>query len=152
MAHLSSFEGAVPSSDIPASQQAASLAPTSQSAVVADMTPPASPAPVSPSASMTSRPSVTRSAVSFMPPAAQTARPTGSLYPPATLKGIDSDPNAGPATEWDSEMGKGDMVLELADGLALSGHSFGADKSVAGECVFQTGKAARPLCLSGAPC
>jgi carbamoyl-phosphate synthase/aspartate carbamoyltransferase len=32
------------------------------------------------------------------------------------------------------------MVLELADGLALAGHSFGADKSVAGECVFQTGE------------
>jgi len=35
----------------------------------------------------------------------------------------------------------GDMVLELADGSAYSGISFGAPgKSVAGECVFQTGK------------
>ncbi len=36
-------------------------------------------------------------------------------------------------------MGQADMVLELADGLALAGLSFGAEKSVAGECVFQTG-------------
>jgi carbamoyl-phosphate synthase/aspartate carbamoyltransferase len=43
-------------------------------------------------------------------------------------------------TEWDDSMGRGDMVLELADGLALSGHSFGADKSISGECVFQTGE------------
>ncbi len=44
---------------------------------------------------MTARQSVTRSAVSFLP-GGQAARPTGSLYPPATLKGIDSDPNADP--------------------------------------------------------
>jgi carbamoyl-phosphate synthase/aspartate carbamoyltransferase len=38
-------------------------------------------------------------------------------------------------------MAEPDMVLELADGLALSGNSFGAiGKSVAGECVFQTGE------------
>lgn len=34
-----------------------------------------------------------------------------------------------------------DVVLELNDGSAFSGISFGAEgKSVAGECVFQTGK------------
>lgn len=34
-----------------------------------------------------------------------------------------------------------DAVLELADGTAFRGFSFGADgKSVAGECVFQTGE------------
>ena len=34
-----------------------------------------------------------------------------------------------------------DAVLELADGTAFRGISFGADgKSVAGECVFQTGE------------
>jgi hypothetical protein len=44
-------------------------------------------------------------------------------------------------TEWDESMAEPDMVLELADGLALSGNSFGATgKSVAGECVFQTGE------------
>ena len=33
-----------------------------------------------------------------------------------------------------------DAVLELADGIAFRGISFGAEgKSVAGECVFQTG-------------
>ena len=33
-----------------------------------------------------------------------------------------------------------DAVLELADGTAFKGISFGAEgKSVAGECVFQTG-------------
>lgn len=31
------------------------------------------------------------------------------------------------------------MLLELADGSAYEGYSFGADKSIAGECVFQTG-------------
>jgi len=32
-------------------------------------------------------------------------------------------------------------VLELADGTAFKGYSFGAEgKSVSGECVFQTGK------------
>lgn len=63
--------------------------------------------------------------------------PAGSLYPPASGKGIDF--MAG-ETEWNDSMGQGDMVLELADGLALSGHSFGADKSISGECVFQTGE------------
>lgn len=62
--------------------------------------------------------------------------PPGSLYPPASGKGVDF--MAG-ETEWNDAMGEGDMVLELADGLALSGHSFGAHKSVSGECVFQTG-------------
>ncbi len=34
-----------------------------------------------------------------------------------------------------------EAVLELADGSAFRGISFGADgKSVAGECVFQTGE------------
>jgi carbamoyl-phosphate synthase/aspartate carbamoyltransferase len=70
-------------------------------------------------------------------PAASTRLPVGSLYPPASSKGIDF--MAG-ETEWDDSMGRGDMVLELADGLALSGHSFGADKSISGECVFQTGE------------
>jgi hypothetical protein len=34
-----------------------------------------------------------------------------------------------------------DAVLELADGTAFRGFSFGAEgKSIAGECVFQTGE------------
>jgi carbamoyl-phosphate synthase/aspartate carbamoyltransferase len=66
-------------------------------------------------------------------------RPVGSLYPPATLKGIDYKGFKEGDVEWEESMGQGDAVLELADGLALSGHSFGANKSIAGECVFQTG-------------
>lgn len=67
-----------------------------------------------------------------------TVLPTGALHRPASSRGIDF--MAG-ETDWNDSMGEGDMVLELADGLALSGHSFGADKSVSGECVFQTGEA-----------
>jgi carbamoyl-phosphate synthase/aspartate carbamoyltransferase len=78
-------------------------------------------------------------------PAASTRLPVGSLYPPASSKGIDF--MAG-ETEWDDSMGRGDMVLELADGLALSGHSFGADKSISGECVFQTGMVGYPESLT----
>lgn len=38
-----------------------------------------------------------------------------------------------------------DMVLELADGTALRGVSFGAQgKSISGECVFQTGEHPSP--------
>ncbi|GMK59115.1 hypothetical protein CspeluHIS016_0701300 [Cutaneotrichosporon spelunceum] len=71
-----------------------------------------------------------------------TTLPPGSLYPPASSRGVDF--MAG-ETEWDDSMGRGDMVLELADGLALSGHSFGAaNKSVSGECVFQTGMVGYP--------
>lgn len=116
------FEGAVPSANIPAAEQAASLAPAAHSVVVHDSTPPSSPRPI-----------IARAAQSFAAP----VRVPGSLYPPATLRGIDADGAA--ASEWDDSMGQGDMVLELADGLALSGHSFGANKSVSGECVFQTG-------------
>lgn len=108
----------VPSADIPLSEQASSVALANHSVVVADATPPSSPRP-----DITSpRPPVKR-APSFTAPA------PGSLYPPATACGVEADVDAP------------DMVLELADGLALSGHSFGAKKSIAGECVFQTGAA-----------
>jgi len=36
--------------------------------------------------------------------------------------------------------GPNKMLLELADGSAYEGYSFGADKSIAGECVFTTGE------------
>ena len=45
----------------------------------------------------------------------------------------------------------GDAVLELNDGSAYQGISFGAPgKSVAGECVFQTGESSRDIrrCLA----
>ena len=51
-----------------------------------------------------------------------------ALYPPATSP---------PLGREDSP----EMVLELADGTAYRGISFGAEgKSISGECVFQTGK------------
>lgn len=124
---MSVFKGAVPTADIPSSQTAASTPANTNSVVVTEATE----TPASPNSAK--RPSIVRSLS-----AAPIQRAPGSLYPPATLKGIDY---AGmPAEpEWTPEMGQGDMVLELADGLALAGHSFGAHRSVAGECVFQTG-------------
>lgn len=111
------FQGVVPPSDIPATQQASSLAPAAHSAV----------APEADTPTMERTPS-----------SAPVPRPAGSLYPPATLKGIDYQ-GMPDEPKWDDSMGEPDAVLELADGLALAGHSFGAKKSVAGECVFQTG-------------
>jgi hypothetical protein len=48
------------------------------------------------------------------------------VYPPATLPDVGQD--AKPA------------VLCLKDGTVYQGYSFGAEKSICGECVFQTGK------------
>ena len=66
------------------------------------------------------------------------------LFPPATSP---------PLGQEDST----EMVLELADGTAYRGISFGAEgKSISGECVFQTGKFYKPhtccciLCTSNA--
>jgi len=109
------FEDAVPPSSVPSSQTAAAPAAASHSAVAGE-------------------PPVTRSQVAQAPP-----RPVGSLYPPATLKGIDYQGFKEGDVAWEESMGEADAVLELADGLALSGHSFGAQKSISGECVFQTG-------------
>lgn len=136
-AGAAAFDGAVPTADIPSSQTAASAPAASHSAVITSASDSGAETPLSPS-----RPAITRSLS-----AAPAARLPGSLYPPATLKGIDY---AGmPAEpEWTPEMGEGDMVLELADGLALSGHSFGAQRSVAGECVFQTGALAFSILAS----
>ena len=61
-------------------------------------------------------------------PAAVAANGHVALYPPATSP---------PLGQQDSQ----EMVLELADGSAYRGISFGAEgKSISGECVFQTGK------------
>ena len=137
------FDGAVPSSNMSTTDQAKSLAPANHAAVVTEATPPASPrTPTSPSMPTfksplqpgRSRPIVSRAPASFI---SQPAPPPGGLHPPATLKGIDASGEY--AEDWDDSLAKADMVLELADGLALAGHSFGAKKSVAGECVFQTG-------------
>lgn len=127
------FEGVVPTASSGPIEHASSLAPAGHSVVVSDATPPSSPL-----AGLASpRATTARAPITFGAKAANT--PPGGLTPPATLKGIDAN---GLSETWDDSMGEGDMVLELADGLALSGHSFGANKSVAGECVFQTGEEA----------
>ena len=108
------------------------MAPAGHSVVSSDLTPPTSPLQelTSPRARVTTKLS--------NPAYSAPARPHGALYPPATLKGIDADGSI--AEDWNESMGEADAVLELADGLALAGHSFGAKKSIAGECVFQTGE------------
>ena len=40
------------------------------------------------------------------------------------------------------------MVLELKDGMTLQGYSFGAEKSIAGELVFQTGMVGYPEAIT----
>lgn len=60
---------------------------------------------------------------------------TSALSP----NGFPAPPVAAPSTLQGSLVGS-DAVLELADGTAFRGISFGAEgKSIAGECVFQTG-------------
>lgn len=45
--------------------------------------------------------------------------------------------------------GQSDAILELSDGSIYPGISFGAaGKSVAGECVFQTGKCSLSFLIS----
>lgn len=53
------------------------------------------------------------------------------LYPPASARIVDSDD-------------EGDICLELEDGSAYQGYSFGARKTIAGELVFQTGMVGYP--------
>lgn len=130
------FEGVVPSADSGSNNTATTEPAASHSAVI-NSTPPQSPLPPAFSPTTTTSTRATTRSASYAPP--PPARLPGSLFPPATLKGIDSE-GMPDEPEWSQDMGEGDMVLELADGLALAGHSFGADKSVAGECVFQTGK------------
>lgn len=132
-------DGAVPSSKVPLVETALSLPAASHSVVIAGATPPSSPLSASvssPSARL--RPRLPRAPPSFSTIPA--AKPPGSLYPPATGRGVDYN---GESSQWEDSMGESDMVLELADGLALAGHSFGAEKSTAGECVFQTGELVR---------
>lgn len=52
-------------------------------------------------------------------------------FPPVTAHLVDSKGNVSA----DETL----VTLELADGSAYQGYSFGAKKSVAGELVFQTG-------------
>lgn len=65
-----------------------------------------------------------------------TARP-GLTRTDSTIQ-IPAPPVTSPPIQ--GEAPPSDVVLELNDGSAFSGISFGAEgKSVAGECVFQTG-------------
>lgn len=56
----------------------------------------------------------------------------GAPQPPATARILDADAN------------ERLVCLELEDGSAYQGYSFGADKSIAGELVFQTGMVGYP--------
>ena len=71
----------------------------------------------------------------------------GHLHRPVTFCSSFADPQTGAngASSSSALTSQGDeaskMVLELADGTAFQGYSFGAPhKSISGECVFQTGK------------
>lgn len=46
----------------------------------------------------------------------------------------------GPESKATASINDGRMLLELTDGSAYEGYSFGAEKSISGECVFQTGE------------
>src|SRR3979490_2384250 len=54
-----------------------------------------------------------------------------SPYPPVSAQLLDA-------------ADEGLIILELEDGTVYQGYSFGADKSVAGELVFQTGMVGYP--------
>lgn len=74
-----------------------------------------------------------------LPPKTDFVRPalsrTQSQYP----FGYPAPPVTAPSTQ-SEDATITDAVLELSDGTAFRGISFGAEgKSVAGECVFQTG-------------
>jgi carbamoyl-phosphate synthase/aspartate carbamoyltransferase len=65
----------------------------------------------------------------------------GSSFYPPTNGHADGDSPPRLVAPASSVSAASDAVLELGDGSAYSGISFGAPgKSVAGECVFQTGK------------
>lgn len=69
----------------------------------------------------------------------------GSLAPPVCFPAFDepSSDATGSSTDLFSQASSSKMVLELADGTAYQGFSFGAQgKSISGECVFQTGQSA----------
>ena len=63
---------------------------------------------------------------------------------PVLARSASNYPNglpAPPITPSQNDQATSEAVLELADGTAFRGISFGAEgKSVAGECVFQTGE------------
>lgn len=115
--------------------------------------------PVPPALGSDAAPSQPASATSLVPHTPSTTSSTipprpipaaGSLTLPASSRGFDTDSpdlldkaikEGELVEEWKVGQDEPDMVLELADGLALSGTSFGAEGvSLSGECVFQTGE------------
>ena len=56
-------------------------------------------------------------------------------YPPVTARNLTKDGQLADGTSDD----EGLMALEFQDGSVYQGYSFGAQKSVSGEMVFQTG-------------
>ena len=69
-----------------------------------------------------------------------TVTTTATIGVPALTNLVPAAPVTGPVRD-DLATVEVDGVLELSDGSAFRGFSFGAQgKSVAGECVFQTGE------------
>lgn len=83
----------------------------------------------------------------------QDAAAAGTLHAPVCFPAFDEVDDAAPATQFKvSTASTSKMVLELADGTAFQGFSFGAKgKSISGECVFQTGKLATSTYISSSP-
>lgn len=71
---------------------------------------------------------------------ASTAQFAGAPIPPATFLPPNQISKQFPGPDAPhSKAQDGKMLLELTDGSAYEGYSFGADKTISGECVFQTG-------------
>jgi carbamoyl-phosphate synthase/aspartate carbamoyltransferase len=69
----------------------------------------------------------------------QQASPSPTQSRKSSLNGEVTEPASGPVFD-QAKL----VALELADGTVYQGHSFGAEKSVAGELVFQTGMVGYP--------
>lgn len=70
-----------------------------------------------------------------------TAVIAGAPIPPATFLPPDQLAQQFPGPDvQQSQFQDNKMLLELTDGSAYEGYSFGADKTISGECVFQTGE------------
>lgn len=71
------------------------------------------------------------------------ASATASVFPspPVTTPHVSKLEKLFPGPDGKAQVGEIESrtLLELADGSAYEGYSFGADKSMTGEVVFQTG-------------
>lgn len=71
----------------------------------------------------------------------QEAAAAGTLHKPVCFPAFETLVDESGKALQDATASSSKMVLELADGTAFQGFSFGAkSKSISGECVFQTGK------------